>query len=139
MKAFLLEGGGASLSFSGSAPQATVVGAPKYFVLQTNTLDVPSGNIDATQVLLDGAYGSGMSLPTLFATEDKIDHKIDYFDLGFVKVKNLNTYVTVLSYVAPNIKPLIQRGVDAAGTPGWTVNVNSGLYKESNIAVNKAN
>jgi hypothetical protein len=137
LAAFRLEGAGASLSFSGTAPQATVTGAPKYFVLQTSTVDVPAGNIDATQVMLGGNYGSGMTLATLFATEDKIDHKIDYYSLGFVKVKDLHTYVTVNSYVAPNTTPSIQRGVDAAGTPGWTVNIADGLYKESNITLNK--
>ena len=76
-----------------------------------------------------------MSLAELFATEDKIDHKIDLATLGFVTVKANNDYVTVNSFVAPNTTPLIQRAVDAASN-GWTVNVNSGTYNE-NVTVDK--
>ncbi len=137
MKAFLVEGGSASLSFSGAQPQATIVGAPKYIVLQSNTLDVPAGNIDATLVMLDTKYGSTMDLPTLFAAEDRIDHKIDNAALGFVTVKANNDYVTVNSFVAPNTTPLIQRGIDVAST-GWTVNVAEGTYNKV-VNINKAN
>ncbi|MBK6962344.1 MAG: hypothetical protein IPH20_00035 [Bacteroidales bacterium] len=41
LAAFLVEGKDASISFSGTTPQATVTSAPKYFVLRTNGIDVP--------------------------------------------------------------------------------------------------
>jgi hypothetical protein len=137
MKAFLLDGKDASLGFSGTAPQATVTGAPKYFVLQSNGIDVPVSNIDATQLLLDGSYGSVMSLPALFASEDKIDHKIDDPALGFVNVKANNLFVTTNSYIAPaTTRPLLQRAIDFASA-GFTVNVAEGTYAE-NMIVNKS-
>ena len=102
----------------------------KYIQLIDNAND-----IDATAVSFEGKLGSAMSLAELFATEDKIDHKIDLATLGFVSVKADNDYVTVNSFVAPNTAPLIQRAVDAASN-GWTVNVNSGTYNE-NVTVDK--
>ncbi|NVO21626.1 MAG: hypothetical protein HXX13_18135, partial [Bacteroidetes bacterium] len=129
--AILVEGGSASLNFSGAAPQASLSGTPKYIVLQTNSVDVPAANIDATQVQFGGSYGSAMSLPTLFATEDKIDHKIDLSTLGLVTFKANNDYVTTGSFVAPNTQPLVQRGIDAAGLTGWTVNVGPGTFDNS--------
>jgi hypothetical protein len=135
--AIVIEGQNASLSFSGATPQATITGVPKYIVLQTNGTSVPAGNIDATGVVFDGNLGSGMSLAQLFATEDKIDHKIDLATLGFVLVNAGNDYVTPNSFVAPNITPLIQRGVDAASNTNFTVNVENGSYYD-NVVVNKS-
>ncbi len=137
MKAFLLEGAGASLNFSGTAPVASVTGAPKYFVLQTNGTDIPANNVDATQVMLDGNYGSGLALPALYTTEDKIDHKIDDPALGFVNVKTNNVFVTANSFISPaTTSPSIQRAVDYA-LAGFTVNVAEGTYTE-NLLVNKS-
>jgi parallel beta-helix repeat protein len=137
MKAFLLDGKDAFLGFSGAAPQATVTGAPKYFVQQSNGIDFPSGNIDATQVMLDGNYGSAMGVPALLATEDKIDHKIDNPALGFVNVKANNIFVTANSYIAPaTTSPSIQRAIDFASA-GFTVHVGEGTFAE-NVIVNKA-
>jgi hypothetical protein len=90
------------------------------------------GDIDATlNNSLDLVITGFATLPENFAIEDKIYHKLDDFSYGLVTWNPLNDYVTMNS-------GSIQRGVDAAGTPGWTVNVNNGLYKESNITVNKA-
>jgi len=137
MKAFLLDGKDASLGFGGSAPQAIVTGAPKYFVQQTNGTDVPAGNIDATQVMLDGNYGSGMDLSALISSEDKINHKIDDPALGFVNIKANHVFVTANSYIAPaTTSPSIQRAIDFASA-GFTVNVGEGTYTE-NVIVNKA-
>jgi hypothetical protein len=134
--AFVVEGADATLSFNGATP-ASVSGTPKYITLKTNTINVPAGNIDATAVSFDGKIGSAMTLPELFAAEDKIDHKIDYSSLGFVTVKANNDYVTVNSFVAPNTTPLIKRAIDAASSL-WTVNVADGTYIE-NVVVNKQN
>lgn len=79
---------------------------------------------------------STMTLAELFSLEDKIQHAIDDGALGFVTVKDLNTYVTVNSFVAPaTTTPSIQRGVDAASN-GWTVHVKAGTYAEQ-ITINK--
>lgn len=137
MKAFLLDGKDASLGFSGAAPQAIVTGAPKYLVQQTNGTDFPAGNIDAPQVMFDGNYGSGMGVPALLATEDKIDHKIDDPALGFVNIKANNVFVTANSYIAPaTTSPSIQRAIDFASA-GFTVNVGEGTYAE-NMIINKS-
>jgi len=127
--AFLVEGADATLSFAGTLP-ASVIGTPKYITLRSNTIDVPAGNIDATGVSFDGSLGSSKTDAQLFATEDKIDHKIDLSTLGFVTVKANNDYVTVNSFVAPNISPLVQRAIDAA-SPAWTVNVGPGTFDNS--------
>lgn len=133
----LVEGADASFDFSGTAPQASISSVTDYIVLQSNTVDVPANNVDATQVQFDGTYGSGMSTAQLFAVEDKIDHKIDLESLGFVKVNDLNTYVTEVSFVSPETTPSIQRGINAAGATGWTVNVNDGTYTED-VLVDKS-
>ncbi|MBP7849770.1 MAG: right-handed parallel beta-helix repeat-containing protein [Lentimicrobiaceae bacterium] len=110
-------------------------------VLPNNTTMVPWAiDLDATNNKFDVGAGlelpAAMSLENLFALEDKIQHAIDDGDLGFVKVKDLNTYVTVNSFIAPaTTTPSIQRGIDAASN-GWTVNVNDGIYVE-NVNVNK--
>ncbi len=110
-------------------------------VLPNNTAMVPWAiDLDATNNKFDVGAGlelpAAMSLENLFALEDKIQHAIDDGDLGFVKVKDLNTYVTPGSFIAPaTTTPSIQRGIDAASN-GWTVNVNDGIYVE-NVNVNK--
>jgi hypothetical protein len=99
-------------------------------------------NMDAVNNKFD--VGSGLKLPVamtladLFLLEDKVQHAIDDNTLGFVKVKDLNTYVTVNSFVAPaTTTAKIQRGIDAAGTPGWTVNVGPGTF-DNNLDINKS-
>ncbi|MBN3034668.1 MAG: right-handed parallel beta-helix repeat-containing protein, partial [Bacteroidales bacterium] len=94
-----------------------------YFRLFDNAVD-----IDATGVVFDGSLGSAMTLPELFTTEDMIVHAIDDAGLGFILVNDLNTYVTLNSFVPPaTTEPSIQRAIDEASA-GWTVNVNDGTY-----------
>jgi len=86
--------------------------------------------IDATSSVFDGTTGSGKTIAQNFATEDKISHRIDNSQLGFVLVKANNDFVTLNSYAAPiTTTPSIQRGVDAASA-GFTTNVNNGSYTE---------
>lgn len=98
-----------------------------------------ANNIDATGGnTFNGVASATATLAELFAIEDAIDHKIDDANLGIVKVKDLNTYVTVNSFISPaTTTPSINRGINAAGATGWTVNVNDGTFTE-NVAVNKS-
>lgn len=134
-----LDGQSGSSDLSTTFPNYPVIigtGGTKTTTMATwdQDLNAQNNNFDA---------GAGLQLPSvmplaqLFATEDKIDHKIDLATLGFVTVKANNDYVTVNSFVAPNTTPLIQRGIDAASN-GWTVNVAAGTYIEYGINVNKA-
>jgi parallel beta-helix repeat protein len=75
--------------------------------------------------------------PTNFTIEDRIFHKIDYASFGLVTWVANNNYVTTNSYYPTVNTPSVQRGIDAAGTPGWTVNVSGGTYNET-ININKA-
>ena len=78
-----------------------------------------------------------MTLPQLYATEDRIIHKVDVATFGFVRVNANNVYVTPNSFLAPfTTVPSIQRGIDAASA-GDTVNVEAGLFQE-NVTVNKS-
>ncbi|MEO7311296.1 MAG: right-handed parallel beta-helix repeat-containing protein, partial [Chitinophagaceae bacterium] len=79
---------------------------------------------------------SAMTLTSLFALENKIDHAIDLSALGFVTVKSNNTFVTPASFVSPNTAAAVQRGVDAAGA-GFIVNVADGTYI-GDVNVNKS-
>lgn len=99
--------------------------------LSGDYIDLVNGaaqNVNATGVLFDGVTGAGMSLATLFATEDRIDHATDTAGLGLVRVKAANVYVTINS-------GNIQRGINPA-TPGDTVNVNDGVY-DAKVTINK--
>ncbi len=133
----LLEGGDAAVIFNGAAPVDFSATLTKYIRLTTNGSNVPSGNINAQNVQFGGTNGSGMTNPQLFAVEDKIDHRIDWTNLGFVSVKANNNYVTLNSFYTPNTtSPLIARGIDAAST-GYTVNLDAATFNE-NVDVNKA-
>ena len=129
-----IEGAGASASFSGSAVAFT--GQSVYIDQVTNGTDKPSTNIDATQVTFDGLTGGTATLAQNFAIEDKINHKVDNLELGYVAVKANNDFVTNNSYVSPNTTPSIQRGIDAAST-GYTVNVQAGNYGKE-VALNRS-
>lgn len=132
----LLQGGHASASFTGPAP-ASFTGQAKYIDQISNGTSVPAAGINATAVSFDGNTGGTMSLSQLYATEDKINHKIDNGALGFVLVKAGNAYVTPSSFLAPaTTAARIQRGVDAASA-GFTLNVQAGTYID-NISVNKS-
>jgi hypothetical protein len=73
-----------------------------------------------------------------FDIEDRVIHKIDIAALGLVTWIANNVYVTENSFLSPTtLTPKIQRAVDAAGTPGWTVNVEGGNYPDQ-VNVNKA-
>lgn len=124
----LIEGADASVAFNGATP-ASFSGQQVYISQITNGTDVPSAAINATNVSFNGNTGANMSLANLFATEDKIVHKMDNAALGFVTVKALNDYVTSNS-------GSVQRGIDNASN-GWTVNVASGTFNEA-LLVNKS-
>jgi hypothetical protein len=82
-------------------------------------------NIDARNCTFEGVSPSAASLTQLFAIEDKIWHAVDDPTYtGFVKVKNLNVYVTHTETGAK-----IQYGINAAN-PGDVVNVAAGTYTE---------
>jgi hypothetical protein len=108
-----------------------------------NSLGVPkayggTNNIDATGGNNYNSVNSiGASLAQLFDIEDLINHKIDESWRGLVTVRANQLYVTPLSYEGLETTPKIQRGVDAAGTPGWTVNVKGGEYP-GEVNINKA-
>ncbi|MEO8665599.1 MAG: DUF1565 domain-containing protein, partial [Ignavibacteria bacterium] len=132
----LIEGADASVVFNGAVPIDFSLSLSKYIRLATNGVNVPSANINAQGVQFGGTAGAGMTNAQLFAVEDKIDHKIDWANLGFVSVKANNDYVTTNSFYPPNTaSALIQRGVDASAS-GDTANVNTGNYTEQ-IEINK--
>ncbi|MCX6223881.1 MAG: right-handed parallel beta-helix repeat-containing protein [Bacteroidia bacterium] len=86
-------------------------------------------DIDARACTFYGVLPSAMPLTDLFSLEDMIYHEIDNPTLGFVYVNTVNTYVTANSFDAPGYPDAqIQRGIDAAGTTGWTVNVGPGNF-----------
>jgi hypothetical protein len=123
-----LNGAGASVTFTGSNA-ASFTGQSIYIDQTNNGSDVPSTNIDATQVSFDGQTGASATLAQNFTIEDKINHKVDNIALGFVRVKASEVFVTTNS-------GNVQRGVDAA-TATDIVNVSSGTFAE-NVSVPKA-
>ncbi|HMS68958.1 MAG TPA: hypothetical protein PKD18_12500, partial [Saprospiraceae bacterium] len=96
-------------------------------------------NIDATENYFDMGTGlehpSSMSNTKLFNLENKVIHKVDHSELGFLYIKDENVFVTPESFVSPNIDAQIQRGIDSA-SDGFTVNVRAGTYAKQ-IAPNK--
>lgn len=126
----LIEGADASVNFSAGAPASFNNTLSKYIRLIHNGANAPVDNINVQNVLFGGETGSTMSLAELFATEDKIDHQVDWGSLAFVYVKANNTFVTTNSfYTGQTTTPAIQRGVDAANN-GFTVNVAAGTFNE---------
>jgi hypothetical protein len=134
----LIEGGDAFVNFGGAVPVSFAVSLTKYIRLTTNGINEPAASINAENLQFGGLTGAGMTLSQLFATEDKIDHKTDWSNLGYVSVKANHDFVTTNSFYAPNTTiAAIKRGVDAASS-GYTVNVNSGTYTENGqIVINK--
>ncbi len=129
-----IEGAGASAAFVGSNVSFTDQAA--YIELVSNTIDVPTQALDATQVSFDGNTGAAASLAQNFAIEDKILHGIDDVALGFVTVKNASGFVTPNSFSAPaTLTPSIQRGVDKV-LATHTVFVDAGTYTET-VLLNK--
>jgi len=99
-------------------------------VIGTFNIDATGGNT------INGIATSGATTAQLFTIEDAINHKIDESTRGLVTINASELYVTPLSYAGVNTTPLIQRGIDAAGLTGWTVNVAPGTFDNS-IEINK--
>ncbi|MBK8564250.1 MAG: hypothetical protein IPN76_13165 [Saprospiraceae bacterium] len=99
-----------------------------------------AGNLDGTAVAFDGTIGSAMTLPQLFATEDKIWHKIDDKSLGFVTVKASNSYVTDMATAAAtnNDYTRIRNAVELSAN-NWTVNLKGTFdWTEANASASWA-
>jgi hypothetical protein len=126
----LIEGGDASVIFNGSVPVDFSTTHSKYIRLITNGSGYPTSDINALGVQFGGTAGAGLSDAQLFAVEDKIDHKMDFNTLGFVRVKNDNSYITVNSFYLPEtFAASIQNGIDI--TPAAdTLSAGSGVYRE---------
>ncbi len=83
---------------------------------------------------------SAMTLAQLFALEDKIQHKIDDWGLGFVLVKANNAYVTDIATTAANNNDYtrIRNAVDYVSN-NWTVNLHGSFnWTETNAAASWA-
>ena len=107
----------------------------KYIKLIGNAND-----IDATGVSFDGNLGSAMSLAQLFATEDKIDHKIDLASLGFVTVKANNAFVTDI-VAATSVNNDYTRILNAVKLVynNWSINLHGTFnWTETNAAASWA-
>ncbi len=129
-----LAGANTGLLFNGVTP-ATFTGQAQYIDVASNGLSVPAATINAANVVFDNVTGAAATQVQNFAIEDKINHKIDSADLGFVLVKAKNDFVTVNSHLSTGTTAKIQRGVLAADT-GFTINIATGIFKD-NVSVNK--
>jgi hypothetical protein len=124
----LLEGAGASATFTGATP-ALFNGQAVYIQQISNGIDKPSSAIDATNVLFDGVLGSAATLTQNFAIEDKIVHKMDDNAVGLVRVKAAEIFVTAMNLG-------VQQGVNVAAVNDL-VNVAPATYDEQ-VLVNKS-
>jgi parallel beta-helix repeat protein len=130
-----VENGSASISGGSLDNLALNTTSGNYVQLLSN-----AGNLDGTTVAFDGTIGSGMTLPQLFATEDKIWHKIDGKALGFVTVKATNSYVTDIATAAAtnNDYTRIRNAVELSAN-NWTVNLKGTFdWTEANAAASWA-
>jgi gliding motility-associated-like protein len=74
---------------------------------------------------------AAMTQPELFATEDKIVHKIDFADLGLARLRNNELYVTPRSFIAPRTtSPALQRTVTPSAD-GDRVFIQDGDYPDT--------
>jgi len=126
----LIEGGDAFVNFNGSVPVDFSTSHSKYIRLISNGSSYPVTDISALNVQFGGTNGAGLSNSQLFAVEDKIDHKMDFDTLGFVRVKADNSYITVNSFYLPEtFSASIQNAIDI--TPaGDTISAAQGVYRE---------
>ncbi|MCX8155763.1 MAG: FG-GAP-like repeat-containing protein [Verrucomicrobiae bacterium] len=114
-----VSGAGAEVSFAGSSA-ANLQAVGNYIELASNGFTVPTNDVLAVEVFFDGVKGDAMTPAQLFATEDKITHKVDDVNRGLVIWKDLHTFVT------PAVGN-IQNGVDAAPSE-QTLNIAGGTY-----------
>src|SRR5204863_7763329 len=71
----------------------------KEYILQTANSFVGQ-TIDASTAVFDGIAPVNMTLAQLFATEDKLTHRIDFNDVGYFKLKPNEVFVTPNSFAA---------------------------------------
>ena len=142
-----LNGGATGLSATGSA--VAITGntlANLTFTGQTGDYITLSNNaftgqqLDATATLFDGTAGSGKTNAQLFATEDKITHRIEDKNLGFVLVKAANIHVTDIATAAAtnNDYTRIRNAVETAAN-NWTINLKGTFdWTETNASASWA-
>lgn len=130
----------AFISLDGSAGNST---DHPYWTTYPNTIMAPVVmDLDIRQNTFGVAGGeklpAAMTMAEFFEVEDKVQHKIDYFTLGFLTFKEDNVYVTTNSFYAPyTTLAEIQRGVDAV-TSGGVVSVADGLYTTTDTLISKS-
>ncbi len=78
------------------------------------------------------------TLPSFYAVEDKLIDAIDASGLGFIRIHANEVFVTPNSFLSPATDDTgaISRAVGAAAD-GDTVHVESGLYHETEVVINK--
>lgn len=125
----LLEGAGATVSFTGAAP-AEFEDDAQYISLASNGSTVPAGNVDARAVLFDGKLGSAMTTAEGFAVEAKVTHKLDDPALGLV------TWIPGIFYVQPGAS--LATAI-ALASPGDTIRLAAGTHAlVSALVIDKA-
>jgi hypothetical protein len=138
-----INGGATGLKVSGNHAAITgntinnlsFVGQSGDYITLTNSA-LTGLKIDATASSFDGTTGAAKTLSELFATEDKITHKIDDKNVGFIIVKANNDYVTDIATPTStnNDYTRIKNAVEVAAN-NWTVNLNGSFdWTEANAA-----
>ena len=98
-----------------------------------NLADTATNNVSALDnaFTINGTpYTQPLSQAAGYAIENAVVHKMDGTGLaGLVTWTASNVYVTTSTAG-------VQRGIDASGASGWTVNVNTGTYNE-NVTIAK--
>lgn len=100
--------------------------------------------IDASAAIFNGQAAGTMTSAQLLALEDKVDHAMDYNDVGYFKFKPTELFVTANSFKSnlplvfgtPTTAPDINRAVALAGA-GNTIHIGAGTF-ENEIKINKA-
>src|SRR5688572_3625944 len=104
------------------------------YILQTSH-SFEGQTIDASTVSFDGITPASMTLAQLFATEDKLTHKIDFDSVGYFGLRANEVFVTPNSFAAtlppvfgvPTTTPDINRAVRSAD-PGNIIHIAAGVY-----------